>query len=32
MTCLHLLDHLSEPDRESMLRGAVWWLRRLLEQ
>ncbi len=32
MTSLHLRDHLSEPDRESMLRGAVWWLRRLLEQ
>ena len=32
MTCLHLLDHLSEPDRGSMLRGAAWWLRRLLEQ
>jgi hypothetical protein len=32
MTSLHLMDHLAGPNRESMIRGAVWWLRRLLEQ
>jgi hypothetical protein len=29
MTSLHLLDHVSGPSRESMLRGAVWWLRQV---
>ncbi|MEU4287957.1 aminoglycoside phosphotransferase family protein [Kribbella sp. NPDC026596] len=32
MTSLHLPDHLSGPSRESMFRGAVWWLRQLLKQ
>jgi hypothetical protein len=32
MTYLHLPDHLSGPSRESMFRGAVWWLRQLLKQ
>jgi hypothetical protein len=32
MTYLHLPEHLSGPSRESMLRGGVWWLRKLLEQ
>jgi len=32
MTSLHLPDHLSGPSKESMFRGAVWWLRRLLDQ
>ena len=32
MTSLHLPDHVSGPSRESMFRGAVWWLRRLLDQ
>ncbi|MEV5966108.1 phosphotransferase, partial [Kribbella sp. NPDC051952] len=30
MTSLHLPDHLSGPSRESMYRGAVWWLRKVL--
>ena len=32
MTYLHLPDQLSGPSRESMQRGAVWWLRQLLAQ
>jgi hypothetical protein len=32
MTSLHLPDHVSGPSSESMIRGAVWWLRLLLEQ
>jgi hypothetical protein len=30
MTSLHLPDHLSGPSSESMLRGAVWWLRQVV--
>jgi hypothetical protein len=30
MTSIHLLDHVSGPSRESMLRGAVWWLRQVV--
>ena len=29
MTSLHLPDHMSGPSSESMLRGAVWWLRQV---
>lgn len=32
MTSLHLPDHLSGPSAEAMIRGAVLWLRGLLEQ
>lgn len=32
MTSLHLPDHVSGPSSESMLRGAVWWLRQVLAQ
>jgi hypothetical protein len=32
MTSLHLPGYLSGPSASSMLRGAHWWLRRLLEQ
>jgi len=32
MTYAHLPDHLSGPSKESMLRGGVWWLRRILAQ
>ena len=32
MTSLHLPDHLSGPSRDSMFRGAVWWLQQLLKQ
>jgi hypothetical protein len=31
MTYAHLLDHLTGPSRQSMLRGGVWWLRQLLK-
>jgi aminoglycoside/choline kinase family phosphotransferase len=30
MTSLHLFDHLTGPDQDSVLRGAVWWLQKLL--
>ncbi|MET9022957.1 aminoglycoside phosphotransferase family protein [Actinopolymorpha sp. NPDC004070] len=30
MTSLHLRDHVADASAESMLRGATWWLRRLL--
>lgn len=30
MTYAHLPDHLAGPSKESMLRGGVWWLRKLL--
>ncbi|MBB5983414.1 aminoglycoside phosphotransferase family protein [Kribbella solani] len=30
MTYLHLPDYLTGPSKESMYRGGVWWLRRLL--
>lgn len=30
MTSLYLPDHVSGPSRESVYRGAVWWLRQLL--
>ncbi len=32
MTSLHLPDHVSGPSSEAMVRGAVWWLRRLLQR
>ncbi|HEU4948193.1 MAG TPA: aminoglycoside phosphotransferase family protein [Kribbella sp.] len=32
MTQLHLVDHLAGPSSESIIRAAVWWLKRLLEQ
>ncbi|WP_433017768.1 phosphotransferase family protein [Kribbella sp. CA-294648] len=32
MTSLHLPDNVSGPSSESMIRGAVWWLRQFLEQ
>jgi len=32
MTSLHLADHVPGPSAASMIRGATWWLRRLLEQ
>jgi phosphotransferase family enzyme len=32
MTYAHLPDSLSGPSKDSMLRGGVWWLRRILAQ
>ncbi|MEV0797780.1 aminoglycoside phosphotransferase family protein [Kribbella sp. NPDC050281] len=32
MTYAHLPDNVSGPSKESMLRGGVWWLRRILAQ
>ncbi|WP_329002744.1 aminoglycoside phosphotransferase family protein [Kribbella sp. NBC_00709] len=31
MTYAHLLDHVTGPSKDSMLRGGVWWLRQLLK-
>ncbi|MER7247805.1 aminoglycoside phosphotransferase family protein [Kribbella sp. NPDC000426] len=31
MTYAHLPDHLTGPSRDSMVRGGMWWLRKLLE-
>ncbi|MFF0343578.1 aminoglycoside phosphotransferase family protein [Kribbella sp. NPDC004875] len=30
MTSLHLFDHLTGPSQDSVMRGAMWWLERLL--
>jgi hypothetical protein len=30
MTSLHLADHVTNPSRDSIIRGATWWLRHLL--